>query len=452
MKLTFLGGAGTVTGSKILLEIHYKKFLIDCGLFQGLKELRLKNWGNLEIDPSEINAVFLTHAHLDHSGYLPILVKNGFKGKIYCSEATRDLSKIILIDSGKIQEEDANKANEEHFSKHERAEPLYDEKDAVNTLSHFETYKLNEWFQLNRTIKFKFLNSGHILGSTFIIFEIEGKTIVFSGDIGREKPIILPKYEYIEKADYLILESTYGNRLHDQINSKDALLENILKTFNRGGTLIIPTFSIERAQEIIYLISVLKRENKLPKVPIYLDSPMAINATEVYFNHKNSHKLSDEDIKSMIASVHFINEIWDSKAIVKDKNPKIVLAGSGMITGGRVLHYLENLISDEKNTVLIVGYQAEGTRGRALLAGDHEIKFYGQYHQVKAEISEISGFSGHADQNEILDWLNHFKKAPILTFINHGEPHQSQALKTKIKSVLNWNCTVAEINNEYYLN
>ncbi|MCF6182783.1 MBL fold metallo-hydrolase [Lutibacter sp.] len=451
MKLTFLGGAGTVTGSKSLLETNYKKLLIDCGLFQGLKELRLKNWEELPINSSEIDAVFLTHAHLDHSGYLPILVKNGYKGKIYCSEATRDLAKIILLDSGKIQEEDAHRANEHHYTKHEKAVPLYDKEDAANTLPHFQTIELNKWFDLDNNIKFKFLNSGHILGSTFILFEINGKTFVFSGDVGRKHPILLNRYEYIENTDYLVIESTYGNRLHEQVNIKDTLLNHILKTYERGGTLIIPTFSVERAQEIIYLLSILKRENKLPKIPIYLDSPMGVNATEVYLNHKNNHILNDDDIQSMLTTVHLVSDVKTSKAIVRDKKQKIVLAGSGMITGGRVLHYLENLISDPKNTVLIVGYQAAGTRGRALISGDHEIKFFGKYHTVRAEVAEITGFSGHADQSELLDWLKHYKNPPTLTFINHGEPHQSQALKTKINNELGWKCTVAKIDKEYYL-
>ncbi len=451
MKLTFLGGAGTVTGSKSLLETNYKKLLIDCGLFQGLKELRLKNWEEFPINSNEIDTVFLTHAHLDHSGYLPILVKNGYKGKIYCSEATRDLAKIILLDSGKIQEEDAHRANEHHYTKHEKAVPLYDKEDAANTLSHFQTLELNKWFDLDDNIKFKFLNSGHILGSTFILFEINGKTLVFSGDVGRKHPILLNRYEYIDKADYLVIESTYGNRLHKQVNIKDTLLNHILKTHEKGGTLIIPTFSVERAQEIIYLLSILKREKKLPKIPIYLDSPMGVNATEVYLNHKNNHILNDDDIQSMLTTVHLVSDVKTSKAIVRDKKQKIVLAGSGMITGGRVLHYLENLISDPKNTVLIVGYQAVGTRGRALISGDHEIKFFGKYHAVRAEIAEIIGFSGHADQSELLDWLKHYKNPPTLTFINHGEPHQSQALKTKINNELGWKCTVAKIDKEYYL-
>ncbi len=451
MKLTFLGGASTVTGSKILLEVNFKKILIDCGLFQGLKELRLKNWEELPIKMDELDAVLLTHAHLDHSGYLPMLTKNGYFGPIYCTEPTKDLTKIILLDSAKIQEEDARKANEYSFTKHKPAEPLYDIHDAKQVIDYLSPIKLNEWFEIDTSIRFKFVNSGHILGSTSIILEANGKIIVFSGDIGRKEPILLPPYEYIEKADYLIIESTYGNRLHKETTIEDDLLHYITKTFDKKGILIVPTFSVERAQEIIYLLSKLKRANKLPNIPIYLDSPMGVNATEVYYKHKDSHKLSDADIKSMMETVHLISDINQSKAVVNDSNPKIVLAGSGMITGGRVLMYLEKLISQPKNSVLIVGYQAEGTRGKALLSGDREIKFFGKYHKINAEVFKINAFSGHADQNELLDWLSKIKEPPALTFINHGEPHQSQSLKTKLKTTLNYKCTVAKLNNEYYL-
>jgi len=451
MKLTFLGGAGTVTGSKILLEFNYKKILIDCGLFQGLKELRLKNREPLPINLNDLDLVLLTHAHLDHSGYLPVLVKNGYQGKVYCTEPTKDLTEIILLDSGKIQEEDAKRANKYHYTKHEIAKPLYDVEDAKNTMTHFETFTTNKWHPIDSTAKFKFVNSGHILGSAFIVLNINERIIVFSGDIGRKKPILLPQYEYIKKADYVVIESTYGNKLHKNISIIDALLRYIKLTYSKGGILVIPTFSVERAQEIIYLLSILKRQNKLPKIPIYLDSPMGVNTTEVYFSHSNSHKLTYEDIISMQSTVQLISDVNTSKAIVNDKNPKIVLAGSGMITGGRVLHYLDKLISDKKNSVLIVGFQAEGTRGRALISGDAELKFFGKYYDINAEIFRINDFSGHADQSELLDWLQHFETPPILTFINHGEPHQSQALKVKIKTDLNWNCTVAKMNKEYYL-
>ncbi|HEY9169931.1 MAG TPA: MBL fold metallo-hydrolase [Lutibacter sp.] len=451
MKLTFFGGAGTVTGSKILLEVNYKKIMIDCGLFQGLKELRLKNWEDIPPVFKELDLVILTHAHLDHSGYLPVLVKNGYSGKIFSTPATKDLTEIILLDSAKIQEEDARRANEHHYTKHDPAKPLYVVDDAKLTMSYFETFELNIWHIIDDNIKFKFMNSGHILGSAFVVLDVNGKIIVFSGDIGRKEPVILHPFEYIEKADYLVVESTYGNRNHKFSSINEMLLKYINHTYNKGGILVIPTFSVERAQEIIYLLSLLKRDKLLPNIPIFLDSPMGVNATEVYFKYKDNHKLSDADIKSMQTTVHLITEINASKMIVNNKDPKIVLAGSGMITGGRVLHYLDKLVSDKKNSLLIVGYQAEGTRGRSLLAGDTEIKFFGKYHQVGIEIFKINEFSGHADQREMLDWLKHFKEPPRLTFINHGEPHQSQAFKTKIKTELNWNCTVAKPNNTYYL-
>ena len=451
MKLTFFGGAGTVTGSKILLEANYKKILIDCGLFQGLKELRLKNWVPIPINLNELDTVLLTHAHLDHSGYLPVLIKNGYKGKVYCTRATRDLTEIILLDSGKIQEEDAIRANKYSYTRHKPAKPLYDVGDAKMAMGHFEIIETGQWHTIDENIKFKFLNSGHILGSAFIVLNVNEKIFVFSGDIGRKEPIILPRYKYIDKADYIVIESTYGNRIHKNIDIKDALLKYINITYAKGGILIIPTFSVERAQEIIYLLSILKRNGQLPQIPIYLDSPMGVNATEVYFKHKNDHLLTPDDKISMLSTVKMISDVADSKAIVQSDHPKIVLAGSGMITGGRVLHYLDKCISDEKNSVLIVGFQAEGTRGRAMLAGDTEIKFFGKYHKIKADIFKINEFSGHADQSELLDWLKHFKSAPKLTFINHGEPHQSQALKTKIKTDLHWNCTVAKMNKEYFL-
>jgi metallo-beta-lactamase family protein len=451
MKITFLGGAGTVTGSKILLESNNKNILIDCGLFQGLDELRKKNWDKLPINAASIDSVLLTHAHLDHSGYLPKLVKNGFTGKIYCTQATRDLTEIILLDSGKIQEEDTRRANEHHYSKHAPAEPLYTIEDAQNTMAQFSIIKVETWHNLSENIKFQFKNSGHILGSAFIELRVADKTIVFSGDLGRKNPIFLPKYQYIDQADYLIVESTYGNRVHKNISIKNELLRCIKHTYSKGGILIIPTFAVERAQEIIYLLSLLKRENLLPKIPIYLDSPMGVNVTEIYFKYKNIHKLTNDDIKSMLDTVDLISDIKDSKAIVADTNPKIVLAGSGMVTGGRVLHYLNKTIADQKNSILIVGYQAEGTRGRALISGDSEVKFFGEYHPIRAEVFEITDFSGHADQSEIMDWLKHIKNPPTLTFINHGEAHESQTLRTKIKSELQWKCTVAKPNNEYYL-
>ncbi len=451
MKISFLGGAGTVTGSKILVEYDYKKILIDCGLFQGLNELRSKNWDELPIELNDLNYVFLTHAHLDHCGHLPSLVKNGYENEVFCTEPTRDLAKIILLDSGKIHEEDAKRANKYSYTKHKIAKPLYTIADAVETISRLKSFDYEKWHIIDDTLKFKFVNSGHILGSAFVILNIKGKIFVFSGDLGRENPIILNKYKYIEKADYLIVESTYGNRLHKNSDVIDNLLKCINHTYSKGGILAIPTFSVERAQEIIYLLSVLNREKKLPKIPIYLDSPMGVSATNVYFSHIGEHKLSEDDINSMMKTVQLVSNVHTSRTVVKNTEPKIVLAGSGMLTGGRILHYLDKIIKDEKNTILIVGFQAEGTRGRGLIMGEKEIKFFGKYYKVRAEVFKINEFSGHADQDEIMDWLEHFESPPKLTFINHGEPHQSQALRTKIISTLNWKCTVAKMNEIYHL-
>lgn len=451
MKLTFFGGAGNVTGSKILLETNSKKLLIDCGLFQGLKELRIKNWAEFPKEFKDIDEVFLTHAHLDHSGYLPILTKNGYKGTINCTRATRDLTEIILLDSAKIQEEDSARANKYGYTKHQPAEPLYKVEEVKLCLQHFKTFELNQWYRIDKNIQFKLLNSGHILGSSFIVLDVAGKILVFSGDLGRKKPLILHPHQNIEKADYLVIESTYGNRNHEDISAQNELLKYIKLTYSKGGILVIPTFSVERAQEIIYLLSKLKQKQLLPNIPIYLDSPMGVNATNIYYAHKSNHILTDEDIENMKSTVQLITDIDTSKAIVNDKNPKIVLAGSGMVTGGRILHYLDKLISDKKNTVLIVGYQAVGTRGRALLSGENEVKFFGNYHKVNAEIFKIDSFSGHADQSELLNWLRHFKTPPKLTFINHGEPHQSEAFLVRVKTDLKWKCTVAKMNEVYYL-
>ena len=328
MKLTFFGGAETVTGSKILLEFDYQKILIDCGLFQGLKELRLKNWEPLPVNPANINHVFLTHAHLDHSGYLPLLLKNGFKGKIYCTQATQDLTKIILLDSGKIQEEDTRRANKYKYTKHEPAVPLYGIEDAKEAITRLVPFEFNKWHTIDKNLQFQFVNSGHILGSAFVVLRVNEKIIVFSGDIGRKEPIILHPFEYIKKADYVVIESTYGNRSHKNSTIQNNLLHCINHTYSKGGVLIIPTFSVERAQEIIYLLSVLKRENSLPEISIYLDSPMGVDATEIYFSHPNNHKLSSKDIQSMRSTVQLISDVKASKAVVYDKDPKIVLAGS----------------------------------------------------------------------------------------------------------------------------
>ncbi len=451
MKIIFLGGAETVTGSKTLIEINDFKILIDCGLFQGLKELRLKNWDQFPVNPADIDAVLLTHAHLDHCGYIPVLVKNGFNGIIYCTPPTLELTKIILLDSAKIQEEESIHSNKYAYTKHNPAKPLYTVAEAENSFKHFKTLEYKTRFPLFKDVFFEFHNSGHILGSATIKLDVGLETIVFSGDLGRKVPLILNEMTYLTKADYVVMESTYGNKEHPEVDVKEKLLEIIEHTYQKGGSLMIPTFSIERAQELIYLFKELQKEKKLPPMPIYLDSPMGMNATQVYFDYINYLKLTQQDLSEMIKTVQLIKSVEISKAVIKDKKQKIVMAGSGMVTGGRILHHLKKNIGDARNTILLVGFQAEGTRGRALLEGEKEIKFMGEYHQVKAEVRCINALSGHADQSDLLDWLNHFEVVPKEIYLNHGETHQSNSLCTKIKATLQTNCKVAKMNTLYDL-
>ncbi|MDB2657458.1 MBL fold metallo-hydrolase [Crocinitomicaceae bacterium] len=440
--LKFLGGARTVTGSKTLLEVGDTKILVDCGLFQGLKELRRLNWENITRDASQIDYVLLTHAHLDHCGYLPILVKNGFKGTIYCTHPTKELAAIVLKDSGKIQEEDANRANRHSYTSHSPAKPLYTQDHAEAVLKHFSTHNYDEWVILAPEIKFQFLNAGHILGSAMIELKLHGRTFVFSGDIGRTDPMLLYPPKKVPNADYLIIESTYGDREHDDSDIKLELARIIKDTYKRGGILMVPTFSIERVQEIMFLLYQLRNEDKMPNIPVYLDSPMGIRATEVFEDYPQWQDLSRNDLNRMYEGIHWVNTYEASKAIVRDKSSKIVLAGSGMLQGGRILHYLSAHMGNENNTLLFTGYQAEGTRGRSILRGSSSIKFFGEYHSVKCQIASISSLSAHGDRAELIEWMKHFKTPPKKVFLNHGEPHQLDAFRVLIQSKLGWDVII----------
>jgi metallo-beta-lactamase family protein len=450
-KITFLGAAGTVTGSKTLIELNSKKILIDSGLFQGLKEHRKLNRVPLEVNPADIDEIILTHAHLDHCGYLPVLVKNGFKGDIHCTAPTEELATIILKDSAKIQEEDAKRANEHNYSKHEVATPLYTQGDVLKTIKLFVTHDYSEWVILDNNVKFEFLNSGHILGSAFINLKVFDKTLFFSGDIGQLDPILMYPPKKIKHADYLIMEGTYGDRLHTEADVKEELLAVIEETYAKRGILMIPTFAVERAQEILYFIYKLRTEGRLPSIPVYLDSPMGIHATEVYDKYHELQNISKDEINHMYDDIHFVDSPEDSKRICLDGKPKIVLAGSGMIEGGRIIHYLNNHVSDKKNTVLFVGYQGEGTRGRSILKGSGEVKFFGRYHDVNCDIRSISSLSAHGDQKDIINWLKNIKEEPTKLFINHSEKHQSEALLVKIRHELGWECTTVPSLNQSYI-
>lgn len=445
-QMQFLGGAGTVTGSKTLISSNGKNILIDCGLFQGLKDLRELNWKKLPVDAKTIDAVILTHAHLDHCGYLPALVKNGFKGEIHCTQPTMELAEIILKDSAKIQEEDAERANNHKYGGRPHCKPLYTQIEAELTMKHFVTHKYGEWVILGTDFKFQLLNAGHILGSAMVELKINHKVFVFTGDIGRKDPMLLYPPHKIKNADYLIIESTYGDRTHSEENAKSKLLKIIQKTIDRGGILMIPSFAVERTQEILFLLHELKEEDALPKIPIYLDSPMGVRSTLVFDKYPQDHDLSKYSTDRMYEGIHYIIDGEESRAVVADKRPKIVLAGSGMLEGGRMLHYLSNHGGNENNTLLFVGFQAVGTRGRDLQQGTRMIKFFGDYQEMKCEIVSFSSMSAHADREEMVDWMSNITTPPTTVFLNHGEPHQTNAFRVFIESKLGWNVEIPAMN------
>lgn len=449
VKLKFLGAAGTVTGSKFFLQLEGFNILIDCGLFQGLKYLRNLNWEPLSIDISKIDVVLISHAHLDHTGYLPLLAKNGYQGPIYMTEPTAALAALVLRDSAKIQEEDAVSANREGYSKHKIALPLYTEKNAEEAIALFRTCKDEEWNNLVEGVKFRFRRNGHILGSCFIEINYKGKTIVFSGDIGREESLLLKAPNRPEKADTLIIESTYGNRFHSETSAEEQLIEVIQHTYKKGGNILLSSFAIGRSQELMFLIHRLVREGKIPDLPIYLDSPMSSEATKILFRYPPWHKLSYEECEEIARNINFVHVVEESFAVIDDPRPKIVIAASGMLAGGRILNYLKAYIGDFRNTLLLVGYQAEGTRGKTLKEGGKEIKIHGRFYQVKSEVREISTLSAHADQGELMNWMKTIKDAPRQVFLVHGENDALNTLQSKIQEELKWKAIVPQLNEEY---
>jgi metallo-beta-lactamase family protein len=443
MRIQFLGATATVTGSKYLLTSGTAQILVDCGLFQGYKQLRLRNWEDLPVRPREIDAVVLTHAHLDHCGYLPLLIKHGFSGKIYCSEATYDLCKIILTDSGHLLEEEANYANRHNFSKHSPALPLYTEEDAERALHYFCPVKFGTRFQAAEGMSAELFPAGHILGAAIVAIHGEGRTITFSGDLGRPHDLLMVAPSLIAQTDYLVVESTYGNRTHDPIDPRILLGKTIRETANRGGVTIIPSFAVGRAQELLYYIHLLKQSGDIPSVlPVYLNSPMAVDATEIYHRHRTDHRLTSEQCAAMCHAAKIVNSVEESIALNLKHVPMVIIAASGMATGGRVLHHLKAFASDPRNTILFAGYQAGGTRGAAMVAGVAEIKIHGEFIPVRAQVEQIDNLSAHADGNEILDWLSHFSAPPKCTFITHGEPDAADALRKRIETTLQWQCRV----------
>ena len=447
VKVNFLGASGVVTGSKFLIETSEQNILIDCGMFQGLKTLRELNWSNLPVDVKSIDIVLLTHGHLDHVGYLPRLLKQGFRGKIVGTAPTLAIAGIILKDSAKIHEEEAEKANKEKYTKHKPALPFYTVEEAEQTIKLFHAEEDDKWISLTENISYCFQYNGHIIGATFIELDINGKRFVFSGDIGRTNDYLLKNPKTPEWADYLFIESTYGNKLHPE-EDVETILEDIIKeTINKKGNLIIPSFAVERLQTLMYILWQLYKQRRIPNIPIFIDSPMGNNVLDVFKNFPNWHRLTTEEYYAMCNHVNIVQSYRETWETIDDKRSKIVIAGSGMVTGGRVLTYLQQLIDEPSTTVLLVGYQAEGTRGRQLKEGVHEIRFFGKYYPVKATIKTIESLSAHADQEDLLNWMKTIKNIPEMVYLIHGEPTALDAFRTKIKNTYGWHVKIPQLTD-----
>ncbi len=441
MELTFLGATGTVTGSRYLVSSGREKILVDCGLFQGLKELRLRNRDAFPVPPAEIEAVVLTHAHLDHTGYLPLLVANGFDGPVYCTPATAELCGVVLPDSGHLQEEEAAHANEHGHSKHTPALPLYTRADAEHALEHLRLVPVGRDFTIG-SFRVRFRHAGHILGSASAAVEGDGTRLVFSGDLGRPvDPLLLPP-EPVAETDYLVLESTYGDRIHEAEDSQAELGETIQRTARRGGVIVIPAFAVGRTQTLLWHIDALRARGAIPPIPVFVDSPMAIDATDILLRHREELRLSEAQCRELRGTAQMTNSAEESKQIDRRSGPMIVISASGMATGGRVLFHLARFAPDPRNTIVLVGYQAVGTRGADLMQAAQHLRIHGEDVPVRAEVVTLHGLSAHADAAEILGWLHAFQHAPRQVFVTHGEPGPADALRKRIERELHWHARV----------
>lgn len=447
--LTFLGAAGTVTGSRHLLDSGKTRLLLDCGLFQGLKALRARNWAPAPVDPRTIDAVLLSHAHIDHSGYLPRLVREGFGGPTFCTRATADLLRVMLPDAAHLQEEEAAFANRHRTSRHQPALPLFTSEDAERALGQVRGVPFDEPFVPVAGTGARFISSGHILGAGLVECRIGGRVVVFSGDLGRYGVPIMRDPAPVPEADVLLVESTYGNRLHAPDDGAAMLVKAVTRAATREGWLLVPAFAVGRSQEVLYALRELEEAGRIPSLPVHLDSPMAIQATAIYAMHPEEH---DDGLRRVTAAgkrpftprrFHLSRTVEDSKRLNEVPGPGIIIAGSGMATGGRILHHLRRLLPDERTTVFFVGYQAAGTRGRLLKEGAREIRMLGDAVPVRATILSSDVYSAHADRGEILRWLAGFRRPPAMTYVVHGEAEASASLKDAIEKELAWRVEVA---------
>lgn len=450
MKLSFLGAARTVTGSKYFLETNGTRILIDSGLFQGLKELRERNWQPLPVDPETIHAVVLTHAHLDHSGYLPRLVAEGFRGRIFCTPGTADLCRVALPDAGRLQEEDAQQANRHGYTRHHPALPLFTEADAFRALAQLQPVGYERPMPVASGVTIEFINAGHLLGSAYVRMTLQGredKPILFGGDLGRYGRPVLPDPKPVSSAHTLLVESTYGNRVHESDADGEHLARVVSETIARGGKIIIPAFAIGRVEEVLYWLKRLEEAHRVPVVPVFVDSPMALDVLKYYSSRVDELDPDVRPVRGQLSSFltrrfQAISSPQQSKELVASSAPAIVVSASGMATGGRVLHHLKAALPVARNTVLFVGFQAAGTRGRQLVEGSTEVRIHGQQIPVAARIELIESMSAHADSNEILRWLGNFEHPPAVTYLVHGEPAAMEPLKARIERELSWNVKI----------
>jgi len=461
VRIKFLGGAKTVTGSRHLLEIDNFKVLIDCGLFQGLKELRLKNWEEFPINVESIDAVLVTHAHIDHTGYIPRMVRQGYSGPIYCTKPTEDLMKIMLMDSAKLQEEEAAFARKKGYSKHENPQPLYNTRDVENVLPLIHSYDFREPVALNGCISVQFHNASHILGASMIEILLKGdsqeKRILFSGDIGRKEDILLYPPSEFHNADILIMESTYGDRDNPQGEHLDQLAEVINRSLDRGGCLLIPAFAVGRTQMLLYYMKLLSESGRIPEVPIFFDSPMAFSVTEIYLKYHAYHKLDKSNLQLNNGSAFDFKNLrykrsQDESIGINDIYTRaIIISSSGMCTGGRIMHHLFHRLQRTNDTILFIGYQAEGTRGRRILNGEETVRLFGLEIPVKCHVEKLEGFSAHADKMEMLEWLDKFQESPKNVFIVHGEEKSATNFGTLINEKYGWNVQVPAYMDSFEL-
>ncbi len=444
MQLRFLGGTGTVTGSKHLVEHDGRRLLVDCGLFQGLKQLRLRNWSALPIPASSIDAVVLTHAHIDHSGFLPRLIELGFRGQVYATPATVELCHILLPDAGGLQEEEARYANRHGFSRHAPALPLYTKESALRALERFNVRKFDENFEPLSGFEVCFHHAGHILGAASLHLRCGGRSVLFSGDLGRSNDLLMRPPAPPAGADCVLIESTYGNRLHSTEDSLVKLADVVCRTAARGGVVVMPAFAVGRAQTMLHAIHQLKVVHRIPDVPVFLNSPMAADVTALFRRHVDEHRLSAEECRVLFNGVKIVNSEEDSRALNRLNYPSIIVSASGMATGGRVVHHLKSFAPDARNAIVFAGFQAAGTRGSAMVRGATEIKIHGEWIPVRAEVSMLDSFSAHADRNDLLAWIGALPRPPQQVYVTHGEPEAADSLRQAIEERFRWPCSVPD--------